>query len=186
MQFKIIVPDVAGLFAKFPIAVTRAARKAGSSAIRAVRVESTRAVRARKQIRVRAVRNALTVSRAPAAGTALENLEWKMFAKDVGTRISDYPFRQTRAGVSVGINAGARSLIKSAFVATMKSGHTGVFKREGTARLGIKELFTTRVADVFRDSGMMPKVEARATAEFSSTFDRVLPMELQRVGSKNV
>lgn len=186
MQFKIIVPDVAGLFAKFPVAVTRAARKAGSSAIRVVRVESTRAVRARKQIRVRAVRSALTVSRGPAPGASLEKLEWKMFAKDVGTRISDYPYRQVRAGVRVGINKGEKSLIKSAFVATMKSGHTGVFKREGTARLGIKELFTTRVADIFRDSGMMPKVEARATAEFSSTFNRVLPMELKKVGSKQV
>jgi hypothetical protein len=186
MQIEIRIPDIVGLFKKFPIAVTRAARKAGSSAIRAVRVESGRAVRARKQLRVRTVKASMTLTPAPPAGAPLEALEWRMRVKNVATPVSDYPYRQVRAGVSVGINKGSRGLIQSAFVATMKSGHTGVFRRVGRGRLPIKELFTTRIVDVFNDSGMMPAVEARGSAEFSSTFDRVLPMELQKVGSKRV
>lgn len=188
MQVQIQIPDIAGLFAKFPLAVTRAARKAGSSAIRVVRVESGRAVRARKRLRVRTVNAALKVSKAPPAGTPLASLEWRMSAADKGTRVIDYARpRQGPIGVTVGINVGSRALIKSAFIATMKSGHVGVFKREGAARLPIKELFTSRVTDVLRDSGTLPAIEARGAAEFTSTFDRVLPMELKKeVGSKRV
>lgn len=185
MQVQISIPDIRGLFSKFPVAVTRAARKAGSSAIRAIRVESSRAVRARKRLRVRLVNAALTLT-SPPSGASLEQLEWTMRAANVATPVADYPYRQVKTGVSVGINKGSRGLITSAFVATMRSGHVGVFKREGTARLPIRELYTTKIVDVFNDSGMLPAVEARGSAEFTATFNRVLPMEINRVSTKRI
>jgi len=45
--------------------------------------------------------------------------------------------RQTRTGVTVR----ARGSYKSAFIAKMGSGHSGVMKRQGAARLPIRELF---------------------------------------------
>ena len=44
---------------------------------------------------------------------------------------------QTGSGVRVRL----RGSYKAAFIATMKSGHTGVMKREGARRLPIRELF---------------------------------------------
>lgn len=48
--------------------------------------------------------------------------------------------RQTRAGVSYRL-PGGRGLVPSGFIATMRSGHTGVFARRGKRRLPIIEQF---------------------------------------------
>ena len=50
--------------------------------------------------------------------------------------------RQTKKGVNVTVKKGGRQSIKSAFITEVGKGrHRGVFKREGKARLPIKELF---------------------------------------------
>ena len=56
--------------------------------------------------------------------------------------LADMGARQTRKGVSVRqLKAGGREVLKSAFIATMRSGHVGVFRRTGKAKLPIKELY---------------------------------------------
>ncbi len=85
----------------------------------------------------------------------------------------------------------------------MKSGHKGVFWRDldsrkltrrqqaernrlknpgplRVKRLGIEELFSTKIIDLFRDRGMVDTVNNRAQTVFSATFKRVLPLELAR------
>jgi hypothetical protein len=59
-----------------------------------------------------------------------------------GRRIPILAFgaRQTRRGVTYRSGSG-RKLIPSAFLATMRSGHRGVFKRKTSRRLPIAELF---------------------------------------------
>lgn len=53
----------------------------------------------------------------------------------------EFSARQNRRGVSYRIERGApRKTAQSAFIATMKSGHEGVFKRTGPTRLPIEEL----------------------------------------------
>lgn len=69
-----------------------------------------------------------------------------------GRRIPLYDFaaRQTKKGVSYRMQ-GQRKTIASAFIATMRSGHTGVFARKGGAkRLPIAELKGPSVPHVFR------------------------------------
>jgi len=68
-----------------------------------------------------------------------------------GDRIPLYKFRarQTRAGVSARLPTGAERY-PSAFIATVGSGHTGVFKRRSARRLPIVELFGPSVPKVFR------------------------------------
>jgi hypothetical protein len=50
------------------------------------------------------------------------------------------PHSQTRKGVSVEVNRGKRTLVQGAFLAMMRSGHVGIFRRRGKARLPIEEL----------------------------------------------
>jgi hypothetical protein len=56
--------------------------------------------------------------------------------------------RQTRAGVSYGLRGG-RGVAPSAFIATMRSGHRGVFRRRSRARLPIDELRGPSLPHVF-------------------------------------
>lgn len=60
------------------------------------------------------------------------------------------PSRGRGRGVSYRIGTGGRQTIASAFLATMPSGHRGVFKRRGTKRLPIAELFGPSLPHVAR------------------------------------
>jgi hypothetical protein len=101
----------------------------------------------------------------------------------------DFGAKQEAAGVSIKIwRNGPRETIKKAFIATMKSGHRGVFQRKSVMRsfpgqvpiirrrvstgdigaqyarlshdyrLPIKELFSTRITDVFTKQAIMEAV----------------------------
>jgi len=61
----------------------------------------------------------------------------------------DFKARQTKRGVSYKIGKNARGKITSAFIASMKSGHRGVFARRGKTRLRIDERFGPSVMGVF-------------------------------------
>lgn len=67
---------------------------------------------------------------------------------------------------------GSRGRIENAFIATMKSGHAGVFRRKGKARLGIIELFGPSLGQVFRK--FRPLGLARAQEMFEKNFDHEL------------
>lgn len=84
-----------------------------------------------------------------------------------GARIPLYQFkaRQTKRGVSYKLPGGAGK-IDSAFIATMRSGHMGVFKRKGARRLPIQELYGPSLPRVFekvRPLGLARGEEALAT-----------------------
>jgi hypothetical protein len=99
----------------------------------------------------------------------------------------NYQATQTKKGVSVRVlRGGSKSLIKHAFIATMPSGHKGVFWRESKQRgqiwpsgqkrivptvstlplvkyrLGIRELFGMRATDVLDHGTHMEVVLAKA------------------------
>jgi len=157
--------------------LARALKKAGGDALRTMRTEATRYVRGRKQIKAREIRKALSL-RFPTV-SEISGLEWTMYVKSIPIPMVEYPHRQVRKGVSVGINRGSsRKLVKSAFVATMKSGHQGIFLRRGKARLPIDELFSSKVRDAFNDNEMVPWLFAATQQKFSESFDRLLPLEL--------
>lgn len=160
-------------------ALTRAVSRAGGDAIRAGRVASSRSVRERKRMKLGRV-NAALVLTFPKGMKHIDDLVWQMRASGAPVPVSEYPFRQTKRGVSVAINRGRRVLLSGAFVATMRSGHVGVFRRRGAKRLPIDETFTTRVSDVLRDTGLMPRLQARAQEVFTSSFARLLPLELAK------
>lgn len=160
-------------------ALTSAMKKAGGDAIRAMRAESNRAIRARKRMRASAVSRGL-VLRMPVGAKHLDDLVWRIVVSNAPVPLGAYPARQIKKGVSVAVNKGKRSVVSGAFLATMKSGHQGIFRRKGKARLPIEELWSTRISDVFRDSGMLPAVFARGQSVFTKSFDRLLPLEMGR------
>ena len=148
--------------------IAAAARKAGSTALRDMRAEATKRIRKRKKLKAREIRKALILRRAK--GSNIESMEWAVDVTGKRVPLSAYPHRQTKAGVSVQVNQGKRSVIRSAFVATMRSGHRGIFIRRGSARLPIVERFGSRPSDALRHAGEAEGVAARGSASFRKRF----------------
>jgi hypothetical protein len=81
--------------------------------------------------------------------------------------------RQTKAGATA--NAwGVRKLYKHTFIATMKSGHTGVFVRETKKRNPIKELWGAGVTQVMSQAITMGEIEADAQSKLTTNVVRQL------------
>ena len=154
-------------------AVVRILRKAGATALRDMRSETSKRVRARKRIKVRAVKRALRLRKAK--GSKFEDMEWSLDVADIPMRVADYPHRQTKRGVSAAINRGSRSLIRSAFIATMPSGHKGVFIRRGRKRLPIVEVMASRVIDAISHEGEILAISLRGRESFLRAVDRLTP-----------
>ena len=98
----------------------------------------------------------------------------------------NYGARQTRAGVTVQVKAG-RKLLKGAFIATMPSGHTGVFERVGRGHkkvmhgshiqwrgLPIRELFGPSIPSAF----MQKTVQGALESAVREKFPRLLQHEI--------
>lgn len=157
-------------------AVVRALRKAGSTALRDMRSEAVKRIRARKRIRSSYISSAITLARPK--GTDLSAMAWSVKVSGEPVPLVAYPHRQTAKGVSVEVNRGKRTVIPGAFVATMKSGHVGVFRRRGRARLPIDELRGSRPVDALLHEGESQGVAQRGAKSLASTFARVLPLEV--------
>jgi hypothetical protein len=143
-----------------------------------MRSEAWKRVRQRKRLKAGIVRRALRVRR-PRRAT-IDGAEWAIDVSGKPVPLSAYPHRQTRKGVSVEVNRGRRTLIRSAFVASMDSGHKGVWLRRGKERLPIFELLGSRPVDALLHEGEAESVAARGGRSFSETFARLLPLEIAK------
>lgn len=161
--------------ARFQAAVRRALRKAGSTALRDMNAEATKRIRARKRLAPKYIKRAITMQR---KGATIENAEWALKVSGEPVPLVAYPHRQTRRGVSVEVNRGKRTLVRGTFKATMKSGHIGIFRRRGKARLPIQELFGSRPIDALLHKGEAEGVAQRGSRSLVDTFRRLLPLEL--------
>lgn len=92
----------------------------------------------------------------------------------------EYSARKTRRGVTVNVKRG-RKLVKGAFISTMKSGHRGVFRRRGRARLKIDEMYSSTVAQLFVNTKARRRIERVAEARWPIEFDRELRHALRQV-----
>lgn len=121
-QLREIRASVAEAARELPARVTvQALNRAATS----VRAEASREIRNVYTLRASAIGRAITLQRANSS-----TLTAVLTAK--GRRLSLTNFtgvRQTRRGVSVQIKRGQRRVISHAFLATMASGHRGVFMR---------------------------------------------------------
>lgn len=168
-----------GTFEKVPRQLLSAVRRAGSEAVRAMRAESSRQVRARKRFKVAKVNGALPLD-FPSSSAPLDRLVWRMRVSGEAMPLGTFPTRQTKRGVMVSVNKGASKLFPGAFIATMRSGHKGVFYRTGKARLPIDEAFSTRVSDVFQNEGLIEAIQTHTQTVFARAIARLLPQELKK------
>lgn len=82
------------------------------------------------------------------------------------------PSRGRGRGVSYKLGTGSRGRVENAFIATMTSGHRGVFKRASKKRLGIIELQGPSLGQVF--AKYRAAALARGEEMFMTTLDREL------------
>ncbi len=158
-------------------ALKRALKKAGATALRDMRSEASKRVRRRKKIKVRYITRALSMTRPSGAGD-ISSMKWALNVSGENVPLVAYPIRQTKKGVVAEVNPGKRTLVKHSFKATMGSGHKGVFRRRGKARLPIQELRGSRPVDALLHKGEADAVAARGGESFGKTFQRVLPIEI--------
>lgn len=158
-------------------AITRAVRRAAGNSVREMRTEASKIIRSRKALKLKHVRKALVPRKATGRGI---DQSWGLDVSGKRTRLGDYPHKQLSAGTRVEVNRGSKALLRSAFVATLRSGHQGVFIRRGARRLPIKELMSSRPVDVLRESGESERVAVRGARSFFKNLDRLLKAELDK------
>jgi len=88
--------------------------------------------------------------------------------------IVEFDARQTAAGVTVKVK-GARKLLRGAFIATMPSGHIGVFYRRGFAghragRLPIDQVFSISLPTAFSNKKVFDAVVRAAKERFPAAL----------------
>ena len=136
---------IARLKAKAPAAIARAINRSADSAVTAM----ARVIGQDTGLKVGVVKERIGVEKA-----TLNRQVATVHASAKRIPIYDYgargpvPSRGKGRGVSARLKGG-RQRYPHAFIATMDSGHTGVFERTATRRLPIKELFGPSVAHVF-------------------------------------
>lgn len=141
--------------------------------ITGVRTDVSSGIRKRLNVKASDVRKVISVRRARAAELSAE-----IVIAGKGAPLAVFGARQTKKGVTIKVlRGGARKTIRGAFIATMKSGHKGVFVRRGKRQLPIDERFGEAPAQSVLTSTIMNTVTTRARER----FERELAHEMSRV-----
>jgi len=114
------------------------------------------------------------------SGSTIPALEARIALDGAPVALSAYPHRQTKKGVSVAVNRAKRSVVKGGFVATMRSGHKGIFRRRGAGRLPISELYGSRPVDALLHPGEARGVVRRGLESYQRTLKRLLLAEISK------
>src|SRR5918912_4444345 len=137
-------------------ALKRALRLAGNQAIRLLQRDATALARSRKALPETTITDDQSLY-LPSRSAELRDFAWKLFVQGRPVPVAMFPHLDTRRtrsrdGVLVRFGTGGTQRLRSAFVARMKSGHVGVFRRDGRfGRRGnpklerISELFSSRL-----------------------------------------
>ena len=140
------VSDARALFkrlgSRMPAVISRSINRAAKSA----RTAMTKAVREDVGLTAKVVRDAIVFTPARAG----RDPRAKLTISKKRIPLIKFKARQLkRAGVKANLKGGARTY-PGAFIATMRSGHRGVFKRTTAARLPITQLHGPSLAKVFK------------------------------------
>lgn len=133
-----------------------------------VRATAAREVAADLKLRVGTVRKSLAMRRAT-------NAVLRALVEASGRRIPliEFRARQTRRGVTYDLGRG-RGLAEHAFVAVMRSGHRGVFRRVGKSRLPIVELRGPSIPRVFLQQKIIAALRGQAGRTWATEVQRQL------------
>lgn len=146
-----------------PKAIQRAAARALNKAMTSTRAEASRRVREELSLKAGDIKKELTVEKAK-AGDGLRNMRSTLVVSNRPVDLHKFGARARkvkstrgpRIGVTVKVKD-VRKLVVGGFIAKMRSGKVGIFKRDGattsTGKSRIKLLYSTRVRDVFLNDG---------------------------------
>ena len=172
-----------------PTASSRALNKTAAQA----KTQAARAIRDQYNISSRLIGRHIRLHRStPATLTASVSAEGEKLP------VVAFGARQTKRGVTVQIKRGARRLIRSAFLATLRSGHRGVFARghysgRGFVRrtrrvrpypkpdLPITELFTVGVPQGFSNRLVLEALERKVREKFPALLAHEIQFALSRL-----
>lgn len=168
-------------------AIDAATKRAGASAARKMRAEASRQVRKKKAIKLSAAKKRIQLIR-KGAGAYLIRVDGTPLP------IGAFKMRQLLKGVKFQANRGSWSTYRGAFIAQMKSGHRGAFRRgkpEKSPRaryqsdggkqhkhLPIKELYTSGLSSTFKERAPREQVLIVGRIEFEKTFLRTIRSKL--------
>lgn len=166
-------------------AVRRALPRALNKTATTARAESAREIKvAGYGLKVTVIRKAISINRATVARPVAV-----LVARGAPIPLIQYQARQTRSGVTVSVLKG-RKLVKGSFIATMPSGHKGVFRRVGRTHkrvrrgdkvvrhgLPIKEIYGPAVPDAFINEKVQAAVQAAIRNRFPVVFRQELRFE---------
>lgn len=163
-------------FKDAPRRVQLASARAQNRAIAAARTLMVRAIAQDVGLKSGDVKNALPMRE------ATFNRPAELAASLKRIPLMKFNARQTGRGVSYRLGRGGRARLEKAFIATMGSGHAGVFMRKpGAKRLPIREHYGPSLGRVFakyRKQGL-----ARAQEIFEKTFAHELEFRATQVSS---
>jgi hypothetical protein len=135
LTIKVDTKAVEKMLANVKNGAARVARDALNDTADHVRAAAVRDIRGKWNVQAGELRKRIKIN--PRA--TINRLQALVQADGEPIPLTAFKARQIRKGVSVAIVKGKRTLIRHGFIATMKSGHRGVFVRAGRQRLPIIE-----------------------------------------------
>ena len=168
-------------------ALARAFSSCGGKALKVMQDASIKHVVSRKNLKEADVRDGLPLIK-PSRKEVLREMQWAEDVSGEPMPLSRFPFFQSAHGITVAVNRGSTTAIKSAFAAKMSSGHLGIFKRSGKFGRNenpklekIQELWTSRISDVMQDAGAIPEVQTAAHSAFAKAFEKAIVREMKKM-----
>jgi len=146
------------------LATVRALNRTATS----VRAEASRQINSRYRIKIAAIKKQLRIKKADRFVQVAE-----IIASGRRIPLIEFAARQTRKGVTVRVTS-TRKLVRHAFIATMPSGHRGVFARKGERRLPIQQLFAMSLPQAFTQRYVVAAMKRVGRERFRVEFDREL------------
>lgn len=172
---------------KVDSAVARALRLAGNQAARGLRKGATAIALGKKNLPQQTITEDHTLV-LPKRSKELRDFAWTLFVRGKPVPASRFPHldtrhRRTRNGVLVRFGSGGTQRLTSAFVARMKSGHEGVFRRTGKKRLPIEEVFSSRLPASYGPE-VMTTLGDKTYRKLETAYRRGLDRELAKLRRK--
>ncbi|MFY0545457.1 phage tail protein [Brevibacillus sp. H7] len=157
-----------------PKAMANAINRAADSA----RTEAARKVRETYYITHKDVINTIKIYRATSSDpSAMVLSRGSVMALPKFRVTPKRPQPKRKAAVVVRVKRGEGGPIKKAFVARMKSGHIGVFKRAGKSRFPIDQMYGPSVPQMLG----APRVSAWVEEKAADRLDQRLDHEIKRI-----
>lgn len=170
-KLKAIERQLAAVPRALPKVMSRALNRTATSA----RTATSRSLAKQTGLKVKDVRSRIRIERASYS-------HWRSAIRVSTERLPLLAFRarQTRRGVSYRTDSGGE-MLPHAFIATMSSGHRGVFKRRTAARLPIVELRGPSLGQVFSDADAeTQRLYTQARAKLEKNIAEQVKLIVQR------